>query len=136
MYSLSLAFFLLFSLQLLGSSSSSKKKDGCSKPTLKNGKIKVKNIFKFLGFFLRINNNSIIYYYISKPRSNGRVVKYSCNRDYILVGESTSTCLQGEWTSETPVCVGTYAPGLMRPTKSFSFFFFFLKTAHHKCRRI
>lgn len=60
----------------------SKKKDGCTKPTLKNGKI--------------------------KPRSNGRVVKYSCNRDYILVGESTSTCLQGEWTSETPVCVGMY----------------------------
>ncbi len=56
----------------------SRKRDTCSKVVLKNGKIKL--------------------------RSGGRVVKYSCNRDYVLVGESTSTCLLGEWTSETPVC--------------------------------
>lgn len=53
-------------------------RDACPRPTLRNGKI--------------------------KPRSNGRVVKYSCNRDFVLVGESTSTCLLGEWTSEAPVC--------------------------------
>ncbi|XP_046632046.1 MAM and LDL-receptor class A domain-containing protein 1-like [Daphnia pulicaria] len=39
-----------------------------------------------------------------KLGSGGREAKYSCNQYYVLVGQNTSTCLQGEWTSETPVC--------------------------------
>ena len=58
-------------------------RDTCPKVQLKNGKTKV--------------------------RSNGRVVKFSCNRDYVLVGEGTSTCLMGDWTSEPPVCASTAA---------------------------
>ncbi|EFX81961.1 hypothetical protein DAPPUDRAFT_317166 [Daphnia pulex] len=67
----------------------SRKRDTCPKVVLKNGKIKL--------------------------RSGGRVVKYSCNRDYVLVGESTSTCLQGEWTSEAPVCATKGCPYIPSP---------------------
>ena len=58
----------------------SKKDSSCLKPTLKNGKVKM--------------------------RSGGRVVKFNCKSGYYIVGETTATCLRKQWTSEPPVCAG------------------------------
>jgi len=67
-----------------------RKKDVCNKPVLKNGKTKL--------------------------RSGGRVVKYSCFPQFLLVGESTATCIRGEWTSDPPVCAGKCSHEATCPT--------------------
>ncbi|XP_059352030.1 MAM and LDL-receptor class A domain-containing protein 2-like isoform X2 [Daphnia carinata] len=78
-----------YSQQFGGNNSKRNDREPCSKVVLKNGKTKL--------------------------RSSGRVVKFNCNRDYVLVGESTSTCLLGEWTSEAPVCATKGCPSIPPP---------------------
>ncbi|XP_045027231.1 MAM and LDL-receptor class A domain-containing protein 1 isoform X1 [Daphnia magna] len=91
-YPILLLIILIVAISGAYSQQSGRNKNGreaCSRVVLKNGKTKL--------------------------RSGGRVVKFNCNREYVLVGESTSTCLLGEWTSEPPVCATKGCPSIPPP---------------------
>ncbi|XP_014235694.2 uncharacterized protein LOC106658313 [Trichogramma pretiosum] len=73
-------FFVLVATLLLAEALRSPSGSGCRLPKLKNGRF--------------------------RPRGReGRIGRYSCFSDYVLVGNKYTTCQRGEWDTPTPICV-------------------------------
>nr|XP_031841867.1 uncharacterized protein LOC116431082 [Nomia melanderi] len=40
-----------------------------------------------------------------RGRTRGRIIRFSCNEGFTLVGNRYSNCIRGQWDTPTPVCV-------------------------------
>ena len=58
---------------------------------------------------ISLNNGVITYNPPDSPEGENTVATYSCNVDYMLIGESTRTCQSDRtWSSIAPYCAGEY----------------------------
>ncbi|XP_017760283.1 PREDICTED: MAM and LDL-receptor class A domain-containing protein 2-like [Eufriesea mexicana] len=42
-----------------------------------------------------------------RVRAGGRIIRFTCQDGFTLVGNKYSTCIRGQWDTPTPVCVNT-----------------------------